>query len=357
MNKISEKVVIISAWLPGGGIEKVIQNLYLEESPFEDLNILTLSTNIKYNWYSKFENRIQFSNCFNEKSNIFGTLISFLKSIGEVNKYIKKESPKYILFSHSFLLPIFGILRPKCEILFWPQNSLNVSSSFTRLLLTKLNYRIFRKSIKGVLCVNETIQQEALALGFNNTHLVYNPIGESFPDQFKFDSSLNKLVHIGFLDIRKNTSFLIKAMAKTKNHNLTLDVIGNGELLNELKKLAQELRITEKINFRGFVDLKNEIINCSGLIMASKSEGFSMIISDALKCGVPVILPENLDIFRFVKTNNTLGSGFSINDLSSLVEILDNINFESTDSRLISNLYINEFGAFAYQKRLIKALL
>ncbi len=357
MKKNSQKVVIISAWLPGGGIEKVIQNLYLEESPFVDLIVLSLSTKINYNWYSKFEDRIQFIDCFNEKSNVFGTLISFLRSIVIVNRYIKKESPKVILFSHSFLLPIFGILKPKCQTLFWPQNSLNVSSNFIRSFLTKMNYSFFRKSIKGVLCVNETIEKEAKSHGFKKTYMVYNPIGESFPPQFKFDPSLNKLVHIGFLDSRKNTSFIIEAMAQTRNHNLTLDIIGSGELLNQLIKLAEDLGISEKINFRGFVDLKNEMINCSGLIMASKSEGFSMIISDALKCGVPVILPENLDIYRFIKTNKALGSGFRLNELSSIVDVLDNINFETIDTNLISNTYIKEFGSLAYHKRLIKALL
>jgi glycosyltransferase involved in cell wall biosynthesis len=205
--------------------------------------------------------------------------------------------------------------------------------------------------------VNETIEKEAKKLGFKTAHLIYNPIGESFSNQFEFDPNSNKLVHIGFLDNRKNTSFILKAFAKTKNQHLVLDIIGNGVLLNVLINEAKELGISQKVNFKGFVDLKNEIIQCSGLIMSSKSEGFSMIISDALKCGIPVILPENLDICRFIKTNLNLGSVFSLEEVSSLTNVLDCVDFKLNDTNLITDLYIKEFGKIAYQERLNKALL
>lgn len=357
MNKITKKTVVISAWLPGGGIEKVIQNLYLQESPYKDLDVLVLSTKVNYNWYGKFENKIHFYDCFSQDSNLIRTFFSFFKSLQVVNKYIKNESPEYILFSHSFLLPIFGILKPNCQVFYWPQNSLKDNTTLIRNVLTKLNYLVFNKSIKGVLCVNETIEKEANDLGFNNTHLIFNPIGESFPNQFMYDPNSNKLVHIGFLDNRKNTSFILKAFAKTKNQNLLLDIIGDGELLNSLIQEANELGISQKVNFRGFVNLKNEIIQCSGLIMSSKSEGFSMIISDALKCGIPVILPESLDICRFIKSNKNLGVEFSLNNVSSLSTVLDTIDFKTYNSNFISESYKREYGEIAYSKRLIKAFL
>ncbi len=356
MSKISQKVLIISAWLPGGGIEKVIQNLYLDDSPFEDLKVLSLSTKINYRWHEKFSEKVTFLDCFKEESNVLNTIFSFIKSIVAVFKYLKNESPSYILFSHSFLLPVFGILRPECKIFYWPQDSLTKSKSSLRYVLTRLNYLIFSKSIDGVLCVNETIEIESYYLGFKKVHLIYNPIGESAPNQFNFDPSCNKLVHIGFLDDRKNASFIIKAMAETYNHNLTLDIIGNGVLLNQLIKEAIELGVSHKVNFKGFVDLKNQVISCSALIMASKSEGFSMVISDASKCGLPIILPDNLDISRFVKSNSNLGSIFSLSDLSSLVEVLNHLNFSTINSKLISRIYINEYGNNAFRKRLFNAL-
>ena len=85
--------------------------------------------------------------------------------------------------------------------------------------------------------------------------------------------------------------------------------------------------------------------------MASKTEGFSMVISDALKSGIPLILPENLDISNFINSDKR-GKVFNLNNLNSLRLSLNLIDFKKIDSNEIKNEYINMYGKIAYSKRI-----
>ena len=351
-NFIEEHTIIVSAWLPGGGIEKVIQNLIIDDLPFKNIKILVLSKDLKFNWYKSINNKIKFVDCFSSKDkSIIKLFINLLKSYFKVREEINTYKPHNILFTHSFLMPLFFFLNPKSKVLFWPHNNLLTDFNPIKFKIKKLTYKIFKSRINGILCVSESILNEANLIGFDHAKLTYNPIGENFNNQFVFSPSSNKLVHIGFLDERKNTSYIIKALSLSSNKDLTLDVIGEGHLMESLKNQVSELGMNNRVFFKGFLDLSKELISCSALIMASKTEGFSMVISDALKSGIPLILPENLDISNFINSDKR-GKVFNLNNLNSLRLSLNLIDFKEIDSNEIKNEYINMYGKIAYSKRI-----
>jgi glycosyltransferase involved in cell wall biosynthesis len=350
-NLIDEKTIIISAWLPGGGVEKVIQNLIIDNQPFKDVSVLVLSEEIKFHWYKQIEDKVKFTDGFDSNnSSSLGLLLGLIKSFLIVKKELNNSNPKNILFTHSFLMVIFSFLRTNANVFFWPHNNLLNPSNFLKSKIRKLTYKLFKSSIDGILCVSESILAEAKLIGFSKADLVYNPIGEKFKNQFIYKPDLNKLVHIGFLDERKNTSHIIKALAKSNNNKLTLDIIGDGYLLEPLKEEVENLGLNNRVSFKGFLDMSKIQISCSALIMASKSEGFSMVISDALKSGIPLILPLNLDISKFI-TSEKRGKVFNLENITYLKEVLDNIDFLKIDSNEIKNTYINFYGKKAYSDR------
>jgi glycosyltransferase involved in cell wall biosynthesis len=353
-NITKEKVLIVSAWLPGGGVEKVILNLFIDNSPFKNLNVISLSKIIKYNWVKNFEDKVQFLDFFKSTSNSRMMLLYYtVKSAVTLNKKIKEQNPKYILVTHSFLLPVFLFIRGKRTILYWPHNNLLKSNKYN--IVNSVFYFLFNSLIDGVLCVNSQIEKEAISCGFKNTKIVYNPIGEGFRNQFLFNPNMKKLCHIGFLDSRKNTEFIIDALALSGNKKLQLEIIGDGILLEYLKNKVNNLELNSQVKFKGFLDLDSIIIESSALIMASHTEGFSMIISDALKSGIPVILPKSLDISSYIETSKS-GLIFDNVDLYSLAEILSNIDFRKYNNKKISSEYINFFGIQSYSKRVIDLL-
>lgn len=344
-------ILIVSAWLPGGGIEKVILNLNLINK-FKKIKVLSLSKYKKYDWDKDFSKDIEFEDCFcDSKTSINSLTLGIIKSFLSVKKMLKHTNPKYIFFTHSFLIPIFFFIRTSSKIYFWPHNNLFNKSTKLKLFLKFVFYKLFKNSITGILSVNKQIFEEANSIGFNDNRLVYNPIGQNYNNLFNFKSDLKKLIHIGYLDDRKNTSFILKAFALTSNKEVTLDIIGDGDLLNDLVKEAESLGLKKRVNFKGFIDLQDTLIDCSGLVMSSKSEGFSMIISDALKSGIPVFLPNNLDISSFVKSGN-YGDVFSLSTPNNLALILDKLDFEKFNSANISKEYISLYGDEAYCNRL-----
>ena len=350
-NKINGKILVISAWLPGGGIEKVLINL-ISNPQFKDTFILSLSTYKKYNWEEKISDNITFEDGFDgSRKSIFQLIKGFFKSYSIIKKTILNNNYKYIFFSHSFLLPLFFVLKTNSKVYFWPQNSLFYQKNKLSSKLRYWFYKFFSSSINGVLCVNKQIMKEADLVGFKINKLVYNPIGESFSNLFANNPTSNKLIHIGYLDARKNTEFIIKALSLSSNKELTLDIIGEGDLMDSLINLRNILGLRDRISFKGFVNLSDKVISCSGLVMASKSEGFSMIISDALKSGIPVFVPDNLDISSYVNSRNH-GAVFSLNNPASLASLFDNLNFKDFNYDQISDDYIKFFGDKAYSKRI-----
>lgn len=67
-------------------------------------------------------------------------------------------------------------------------------------------------------------------------------------------------------------------------------IIGNGPLEAGLKKLAQELGVSDRISFKGFVNpAMKEISKLDALIMPSDHEGLPMTLLEAATLGIPVV--------------------------------------------------------------------
>ncbi|PST91260.1 glycosyltransferase family 4 protein [Photobacterium jeanii] len=60
-----------------------------------------------------------------------------------------------------------------------------------------------------------------------------------------------KLVFVGRLIEPKGVKYLLKSLSLLKNSTLTLDIIGNGELISELKQQTLQLELTQQVNFLG----------------------------------------------------------------------------------------------------------
>lgn len=97
---------------------------------------------------------------------------------------------------------------------------------------------------------------------------------------------------------RKNIDLVLRALAKIKDQfNFEYTVIGEGELMVPLKKLAQSLRLDQRVYFRGKLSDSSlrELLCSSGLFILTSSvlkenfEGFGIVYLEANACGVPVL--------------------------------------------------------------------
>ena len=144
----------------------------------------------------------------------------------------------------------------------------------------------------------------------------------------------DKLLFVGRLNSQKNISLLFKAIAGT---NISLDIIGKGELEGKLRQLSKKLRLD--VNFLGNISnsLMPEIYNRYRIyVLCSHYEGNPKTLLEAMACGSAVIgttVPGIREIITNKKTGLLVAKDESY--LNSAIKLL--IADESLQKKLGNN--------------------
>ncbi|EJV82567.1 glycosyltransferase family 4 protein [Bacillus mycoides] len=94
----------------------------------------------------------------------------------------------------------------------------------------------------------------------------------------------------------KNQSFLIRVLAQLKSEmpHAKLLLAGEGPLMEECKKIATQLGVSNMVHFLGYRNDIASLLQMSDLAVASSyREGLPVNIMEAMACGLPVIATDN----------------------------------------------------------------
>ena len=118
------------------------------------------------------------------------------------------------------------------------------------------------------------------------------------PDPLPFKaenvSSLNtkRIICIGRYVYEKGYDLLLKVWAKVQDrcYDWSLDIYGVGDQTS-YRHLFQELGIDDRRchMYDSLTDVQNAYLNSSIFVLPSRFEGFSLVIIEAMSCGVPVV--------------------------------------------------------------------
>lgn len=131
-------------------------------------------------------------------------------------------------------------------------------------------------------------------------HLVYNPaIRSDFSEKKKLppqhpwliNRDIPVVVAAGALCEVKHFDLLIEAFAMVRKHMpARLIIFGEGPLRATYEALARSLGVIEDLSLPGFSNqLPAEIQNASCFVVSSYVESFSIVLVEAMACGVPVV--------------------------------------------------------------------
>lgn len=145
------------------------------------------------------------------------------------------------------------------------------------------------------------------------------------------------ILFVGRISRLKGIPFLLHAVALAKAPIKLL--LAGREVPNEdYKKLAKELRIKEKVFFLGYVS-DNELpwlFNaCNAFCLPSLSEGFGMVLAEAMACGKPLIVS---DAVPLPEVSGNAGIVVPKENAKKLAEAFDKLH---NDKRLFNKLSEN----------------
>ncbi len=143
---------------------------------------------------------------------------------------------------------------------------------------------------------------------------------------------------VGNFRAQKDQKTLITSMINL-NEKIHLVLVGQGEKLEEMKRLAFQMKLTERIHFLGVrTDVERIIKTCDIIALSSHWEGFGLVAVEGMAAGKPVIV-SNVDGLReVVKGAGLLFEKGNSEQFSSIVnKLLRDQNFYNNVAKKCSD--------------------
>lgn len=228
----------------------------------------------------------------------------------------------------------------------WIQN-MGLINGFAGHLLEK---QYLKKKFDGYISVSYFTKKkliDKIKIPEEKIAVIYNGINLDIYKKTNIDEKYSNptIVTICRLVPYKRVEDLIKAIKILKSDipNIRLKVIGKGPHEEYLKKLSKDLGVIDKIDFLGKINDQQNLIKILKkshvFALPSITEGFGMVIIEALAAGIPYVSSDIPPIREI--TNNGIGGSFCktrdykdlalkikflITDETKRIEIMKNVN-------------------------------
>ncbi len=296
-----------------------------------------------------------------------------------------------------FSLPkiVFLLWKKKPNILFSSVGHLNLAISLIMAILPKstkyiaretgtvskiiydlkfstlwtLGYKLFYPKYDLIICQSQYMKDD-LSKNFliapKKMIVINNPIDvdnilelalESTPEIAYRRNNIN-LVSVGRLSHEKGYDILLNTISLIHNHDIHLNILGDGPMKKQLEKQSIDLGISEKVSFLGYVKNPYPYIKLAdALIMCSRHEAFSNVVLEALTCGTPVIATPSPGGIHEVLDN--INECHIVKEISAeaLADCIINHNFKNRVDKNAISPYLVKKIIHKYEEEIVKNVL
>jgi glycosyltransferase involved in cell wall biosynthesis len=155
-----------------------------------------------------------------------------------------------------------------------------------------VNRLIFRYGNVKVVSVSREVARSVKAVYGVDSEVIYNGVEiEEFSNNLKRESDFVNILNIASFKREKNISLLIDAFsgAIAQEKKIKLILVGDGAQKNLLEQQIQKKGIREWVTLLGWrSDIPEILANCDIFLLTSDSEGFPMVLVEAMASGKPV---------------------------------------------------------------------
>ncbi|CAL6107608.1 Glycosyl_transferases group 1 family protein [Hexamita inflata] len=235
--------------------------------------------------------------------------ISKTRNWDQIQQVIAHQNVQIVNLHRNFKVQLFicqehWILRNSLTIQTLKRNNIPVIAidhNFFLYPLCKEENRLFDFAkvaypmVDALICLSRVDVQLWKKVGVKNAIYMPNPLTFDL-DKVQLSSLETKnIIFIGRFNRRHKQQHLAVLMMKKvleSEPNAVLQFIGGGseEYKEECKQLAQELNISNSIQFIDFqTDIETYYKNASVMVMTSSIEGFPMVLAESKSCGIPTV--------------------------------------------------------------------
>jgi len=243
---------------------------YLEKSKGNENGILKfLKLPLLAYKYAKLSKELELTHSF--------SLLSRPNYVNVLMRHFNKRPPKIIVSERNYASMIYGYGDMQSEI----------NNFLVKMLYPKADFVIgnSKANVKDLID-NYGIKQELTAVIENPIDL--QKIKEIDPLPDFFDDTCFNMVSVGRFQPVKNQQLLIKALAVVPKAQLYL--LGKGALEKDLRKLAEDENIYDRVHFLGFDPNPYKYLKSADLfVFGSNHEGFPNVLLEAMCCGLPIL--------------------------------------------------------------------
>ena len=226
------------------------------------------------------------------------------------------------------VLALCCLLKIPCCIYSEAPASMCVSTWTSRLkqLVQRSLVRMLAKRVSGLLAISWLAVRAFIALGIPEAKIYRFGYFESMPHPKtpKNTAALRfrDIVYVGRLVRGKGVELLIQAATAflRKDPALRLRIVGGGPMEAELRRLVAANRIESQVTFSGVVPSRSvpELLGSAlMLVLPSESDGWGIVVNQALQAGTPVIVSDASGAAELV-ANRLNGYVFRTRDLAHL---------------------------------------
>jgi len=143
-------------------------------------------------------------------------------------------------------------------------------------------------------------------------------------------SAGQSVLYVGRLTEEKGTLDLIDAWGRAEHSGLSLTVIGDGPMLNDVKAAASlGVRALGRVPS---AEVRRHMLGARALVLPSRwFEGMPMVLLEAMAAGLPVIVPEHGDLAEIAGAGGIRFLACDVGSLASALALLE--DDELVDSR------------------------
>lgn len=306
MNKKRKKILHVVGGMDVGGTETMLMNLYRKVSNEFEFHFISY-----YDYKGYYDDEIISLGGKVIRLKKYSEL-GILRNIKSLIKVIKDDGSYEVVHAHTLFNCGIAMFAARLSGI-----KIRISHAHTTLdnsegILKKIYIKLMR-SIINIFSTNQLYcSRRAGEYLFGKRYL--NDKGTYFPnlidyprfikckdkeiDYFKKQQQIEDTIvlgHIGRFVEAKNHKFLIKILKtmNEKNINATLLLAGNGYMKEDIKKMAVEYKVYDKIRFLGIREDIDIVLKAMDVfIFPSIYEGLGLVMLEAQASGIPCVVSE-----------------------------------------------------------------